>query len=125
MHIFRRYARSPRGRWGNIRISGKYHAHIGLVAAQYECELLGLLSTYLRRNNGDSPKGRVIIMDNASFDLYRITKNYLQQLIFLPPYLPPHNPIEHTWVILKRKIESKVLRYGSVAETLDVILQEK
>ena len=34
--MYRQYARSKRGKRVNIRISGKHHARIGLVAAQCE-----------------------------------------------------------------------------------------
>ena len=45
------------------------------------------------------PKGHVIIMDNAAFHkkvLQNIAGKYWQRLIFLPPYSPEYNPIEHT-----------------------------
>ena len=44
--IYRQYARSPRGKRGNIRIRGKRHARIGLVAAQCEGKLIAPL-TYI------------------------------------------------------------------------------
>ena len=50
----------------------------------------------------------VIIMDNASFHrkkkLYEIAKRHNRRLIFLPPYSPELNPIEHFWNWLKKKI---------------------
>ncbi len=38
--MYRQYVRSKRGKWLNIRISGKQHTRIGLVAAQCEGTLL-------------------------------------------------------------------------------------
>ena len=65
-------------------------------------------------------KGRVIIMDNAAFHkkevLHGIAKAHSQTLIFLPPHLPEHNPIEHVRSALKRNLASQVHRYSSVEE---------
>ncbi len=43
--IYRKYAQRKRGKRVNIRISGKRHARIGLVAAQREGALLAHSST--------------------------------------------------------------------------------
>ena len=77
--MYRQYARSKRGKRVNIRISGKRHARIGLVAAQREGELLdshtysGTMKTSLFKKRFEDkllkklPKKPAIIMDNASF----------------------------------------------------------
>ena len=44
MQMYRQYAHSKRGKQVNIRISGKRHAQIGLVAAQCEGALLAPLT---------------------------------------------------------------------------------
>ncbi len=73
------------------------------------------------------PNDHVIIMDNAAFHkkevLYQIAKKYSQRLIFLPPYSPEYNPIEHTWSALKRKVAGCVHLYGSVSQALDSVLK--
>ena len=73
------------------------------------------------------PKDHVIIMDNAAFHkkevLYQIAKKYSQRLIFLPPYSPEYNPIEHTWSSLKRKVAGCVHLYSSVSQALDAVLE--
>ena len=47
-------------------------------------------------------------MDNASFHrkncLNNIAQKYGIKIIFLPPYSPELNPIEHFWHWLKKKI---------------------
>ena len=137
--MYRQYARSKRGKRVNIRISGKHHARIGLVAAQRESALLAP-HTYSRTMNASVfedwfenkllswlPKGHVIIMDNAAFHkkevLYQIAKKYSQELIFLPPYSPEYNPIEHTWSALKRKVAGCLHLYGSGSLALDGVLK--
>ena len=86
--MYRQYARSKRGNRVNIRISGKRHARIGLIAAQREGALFashtysGTMKTSLFEKRFENkllsclPKGHVIIMDNAA--LYK--KEVLQNL---------------------------------------------
>jgi len=58
------------------------------------------------------PKETVIVMDNASSyrkePLYSLAEKYNCFLIFLPPYSPELNPIEHFCSWLKR-IQRKTL----------------
>ena len=42
--MYRQYVRSKRGKWLNIRISGKQHTRIGLVAAECAGKLIALFS---------------------------------------------------------------------------------
>ena len=85
--MYRQYARSKRRKRVNIRISGKRHARIGLVAAQREGTLLaphtyrGTMKASLFEDRFEEgllkklPKDHVIIMDNAAFHkkrFYRI-----------------------------------------------------
>ena len=137
--MYRQYARSKRGKRVNIRISGKRHARIGLVAAQREGALLAshtysgtMKASVFEKWVEDKllnclPKGHVIIMDNAAFHkkevLQNLARKYLQKLIFLPPYSPEYNPIEHTWSALKRKVTGCVHLYGSVSLALDAVLK--
>ena len=137
--MYRQYARSKRGKRVNIRISGKHHARIGLVAAQRESALLaphtysGTMKASVFEDWFENkllsclPKGHVIIMDNAAFHKKEVLQNlagkYSQKLIFLPPYSPEYNPIEHTWSAVKRKITGCIHRCDSVAQALDTVLE--
>ena len=137
--MYRQYAHSKRGKRVNIRISGKRHARIGLVAAQCESALLaprtysGTMKASVFEDWFEEellkklPKDHVIIMDNAAFHkkevLYQIAKKYSQELIFLPPYSPEYNPIEHTWSALKRKVAGCVHLYDSVSQALAAVLE--
>ena len=72
------------------------------------------------------PQGSVLVMDNAPFHkkeaLYAIIANTSHTLLFLPPYSPDLNPIEHYWSALKRNLAAQAHRYHSVAETFDSLL---
>ena len=60
-----------------------------------------------------SPEGAVIIMDNASFhrkkQLNMLAEENGKRVIFLPPYSPELNPIEHFWNWLKKKVSDYVV----------------
>lgn len=67
--------------------------------------------------------GMVIIMDNARFHKSPKTKELIEnagcRLLFLPPYSPDLNPIEHRWFPLKnsaRKILQTLLCLTSAIE---------
>ena len=61
-------------------------------------------------------KGCVVVMDNASFhgktSLNSAAKKAGIGLIFLPPYFPEFNPIEHFWAWLKRQLR-KILSFST------------
>ena len=52
------------------------------------------------------PENAIVILDNASFHhkdrLYGIASRYGLGLLFLPPYSPDFNPIEHSWANFKQ-----------------------
>ncbi len=53
--------------------------------------------------------GQIILMDNARYHKSTETQSLREkagcQLLFLPPYSPELNPIEHTWASLKSYIK--------------------
>ncbi|MDR1890856.1 MAG: transposase [Puniceicoccales bacterium] len=52
--------------------------------------------------------GQVVIMDNTAFHksprIRETIENVSCQLLYLPPYSPDLNPIEHYWAWLKNKL---------------------
>lgn len=74
------------------------------------------------------PKGYTIIMDNASFHRKAILKKMADDagvnLLFLPPYSPDFNPIEHTWANLKRWIADNVARFKLLAAAIDEFIYD-
>lgn len=70
----------------------------------FEFELIPLL-----------PENALVIMDNASFHrknvLYDIAGRYGVCLLFLPPYSPDFNPIEHSWANFKAWLRNNSWRF--------------
>ena len=62
--------------------------------------------------------GDVVIMDNASFHnkkrLRMCAEAYKVTIIFLPPYSPDFNPIEHVWANLKSFIRNTKMKFDSL-----------
>jgi transposase len=57
--------------------------------------------------------GKIIIMDNAKFHKSEKTKKLIENagcsILFLPPYSPDFNPIEHFWSCIKDKAKKYFL----------------
>ncbi len=56
------------------------------------------------------PKNSIIVLDNASFHKSPSTQKLVEsagcKLLFLPPYSPDLNPIEHIWSAFKRSLKN-------------------
>lgn len=119
-YLYREYGYGPRGQLVHDRIKGRKYMRTSIVAAQMgkeiiaPCQYTGTMNHELFENWFQEhllpalPKGTVIVMDNASFhrkeQLYCLAQKSGCYLIFLPPYSPELNPIEHFWAWLKRTL---------------------
>jgi transposase len=72
--------------------------------------------------------GQTVILDNARFHQSTKTKELIEKagchLLFLPPYSPDYNPIEHRWFPLKntaRKIMQTFLDLTAAIETAIIL----
>ena len=118
-HLCREYARAPRGERVQEEVLGRKFQRTSIVAGKMGREIIAPL-LFNGTMNGEffelwfehllpaTPSDSVIIMDNASFHrkkrLYEIAEKHGRKLVFLPPYSPELNPIEHFWHWLKLKI---------------------
>jgi putative transposase len=66
--------------------------------------------------------GSVIILDNASFHRKAVLNTLAEEagcsVIFLPPYSPDFNPIEHFWASLKRQLRKIIKNFESLSLAL-------
>ena len=98
-------------RKGRTNIIGAWSSEKGLFATQtYEHTVnKDVFITWLKnRLIPHLKKGMAVIMDNAPWhkgeDIRQMIQDTGAILIYLPPYSPDLNPIEHAWANLKAKI---------------------
>jgi hypothetical protein len=65
---------------------------------------------------------QIVIMDNASIHKRKEIREAIEKagcyLVYLPPYSPDLNPIEHFWSWLKRKIRSLKQKFDSLDDAI-------
>ncbi|MDR2794368.1 MAG: IS630 family transposase, partial [Holosporaceae bacterium] len=85
-----------------------YVNHKTIAECVYDCNsnsefIVNWVEKFLLK---DLKKDQVVIWDNASFHknnkVKKMFENAGHRLIFLPPYSPDLNPIEHFWANLKK-----------------------
>ncbi len=119
-YLYREYARAPIGKKVIGKIRGRKYQRVGIVAAKMGHKIIEPFECSETMNSDlfegwfasiflpALPPDAVIIMDNASFhrknQLCELAWEYRIKVIFLPPYSPEYNPIEHFWFWLKRKV---------------------
>ena len=112
-YLYREYGYAPRGQKVTGRIRGRKYKRCGIAAAKMGERIVAPFQYSGTMNSSlfefwfsdqllpSLDKGTVIVMDNASFHskrrLFSVVQNAGCRLIFLPPYSPELNPIEHFW----------------------------
>lgn len=138
-YIYIEYARAVKGEKVISRVSGRKYKRIGIIAARMgnkviaPIEYTGMMNSkffeqwFSEQLLPNIPKGSVIVMDNASFHrkkkLFAISEEQGYQIIFLPPYSPELNPIEHLWSNIKRKLQKILPEFLSFDDALNFIFQ--
>jgi transposase len=121
-YLSRQYARSLRGKGVTIARPGRRYKRVNVVAAQCGNEIIApyvydwstnalWFETWFEWYLCPNLKAKsVIVMDNAKFHrktaLSKIAAFYGLSVLWLPPYSPDKNPIEHLWANMKNHIRN-------------------
>ena len=127
--LYREKARSQKGESVTGEISGRKYQRVSIVDAYCNGKLLapmvfyGTCNTSLFNHWVEKlliPKlkpGQIVVMDNASIhkgkELKKIIENAGCSLLYLPPYSPDFNPIEHFGANLKKQLRSMMNEFTS------------
>jgi len=133
-YLYREYGWSERGKLLVGEVSGRKFKRVGIVAAQMGKSILAPLQYDGTMDSAlfemwfatcllpSLPENTVIVMDNASFHrksrLFPLAEQAGLRLIFLPPYSPEYNPIEHVWAWLKRHLRKSLPLHNSFDDAL-------
>ena len=133
-HLGRTHARAPRGKTITTKRPGKRFKRINVIAAQCNGEIIApclyewstkavWFETWFEWHlcpqlNPNS----VVIMDNAKFHrktaLAKIAAFYGITLLFLPPYSPDKNSIEHLWANMKSYLRKNAIYHDTIQKAL-------
>ena len=133
-YLYREYAYSLKGEPVYESVSGRRYKRTGLVAAQLHGEVVAPLQYDGTMDSAlfefwfehclmrELPPSSVIVMDNAAFHrksrLPALAQEYGHRLIFLPPYSPELNPIEHLWAWIKQRLKSTLAAFDDFDDAL-------
>lgn len=132
--LFREYGYAKRGEKVFEQVCGKKYRRVGIVAAQtgqkivsplqFEGTMDGQLfeAWFEEHLMKEIAPNSVIVMDNAAFhrkkQIASLAQDNGHRVIFLPPYSPDHNPIEHFWSWLKGKLKKLLPSFDNFDEAL-------
>jgi transposase len=133
-YLYRPYARTPKGLPAYGKISGRKYERTSIVAGQcakrivaplqYNGTMDSVLFEFWFRSMllPSISKGSVVVMDNARFHQKRILRELAEacgcHILFLPPYSPDLNPIEHFWAWLKKKLRKILPQFNSLDDAI-------
>jgi transposase len=130
-YLYRCYGYAIRGVKVEGEIPGKKYERMSIVAAQCGSEIIERHEYGCNMNSRlfefwfvmllkAIPRGSFIILDNATFHRKKIlalmAKKAKCRIIFLPPYSPDLNPIEHVWANLKKWLNSYMRDFASLSD---------
>ena len=71
--------------------------------------------------------GQVVIMDNATFHKGGRIEQWIRaagaHLVYLPPYSPDLNKIEHCWSWLKSRIRKHLNQFDCLRDAMEYVLR--
>lgn len=133
--LYREYGRSKKGEKIMAEVSGRKFERQSVVAAKCGNEILApfgysgtcnaeLFNFWLEKQLVPCLKPKqIVIMDNASIHKSGTTLDVLKkagcELMFLPPYSPDLNPIEHVWASAKRNLQNNMSKFPSLHAALN------
>ena len=135
----REYARTTKGQRAAGEINGKRATRTSIIAGLNQGKLIApfhfqgycnteVILTWVE--NILTPvlsAGQIVIWDNASFHQSPKIRALIEsagcKLLFLPPYSPDLNPIEHCWAALKAWIRKMRLPGMTLEEALALVFQ--
>jgi len=133
-YLYRAYGWSERGKPLMGAVNGHKFKRTGVVAAQIGKSIIAPLQYDGTMDSvlfeawfatcllPSLPDNAFVVMDNASFHrkskLFPLAEQAGVHLVFLPPYSPELNPIEHFWAWLKRYLRKILPLHPSFNDAL-------
>jgi len=133
-YICRERARAPRGEKVYAQVSGRRYKRTNIVAAKCNDRILAPLEYtgttdhvlfewwFVNMLLPVLAVGNVIILDNASFHRKSALRELVEgaglSIIFLPPYSPDYNPLEHFWASLKCRLRKIIADHSSLSDAI-------